>query len=190
MRYTKKYKDEAQRRLLVGSARCAKQHGFAASGVDALASAAGVTSGSLYKHFGGKSDLFAAMLRADLRRTAQRFVKVETGDLQAVRKALTAYLGGEHIRHPETGCPLPVLSAEVARADDAVRGAFDAGLREVHVELDRVVGSSEKAWALIAQTVGAVMLARATLDPRQRRALLDAARSSATTILGPAAADR
>ena len=184
MRYTKEYKEEAQRRLLVGSARCAKEHGFAASGVDALASAAGVTSGSLYKHFGSKSDLFASMLKVDLRRTAARFVKVEAGDTEAATKALTTYLSGEHIRHPETGCPLPALSAEVARADDTVRAAFDEGLRDVHTELVRVVGSPEKAWALIAQTVGAVMLARAALDPGLRKELLEASKGLASTLLG------
>jgi hypothetical protein len=71
--------------------------------------------------------------------------------------------GGEHVRHPETGCPLPALSAEVARADDKVRAAFDDGLREVHIELDRVVGSPGKGLGIDCQTVGAVMLARATL---------------------------
>lgn len=92
MRYSREHKDQARRRLLDSSARHVKQHGFAASGVDAIASAAGVTSGSLYKHFAGKTDLFAAVIRADLRRTADRLAKIQAGDAEAADKAMAAYL--------------------------------------------------------------------------------------------------
>lgn len=183
MRYSREHKDEARRRLLDSSARHVKQHGFAASGVDAIASAAGVTSGSLYKHFAGKTDLFAAVIRADLRRTADRFAKIQAGDAEAADKAMAAYLSLQHIRRPERGCPLPALAAEVARASDAVRSAFDDGLREVHAELESIAGSSDKAWALINQSVGAVMLARAALDPGLQRELLKSARVEARSLL-------
>jgi AcrR family transcriptional regulator len=183
MRYSKEHKEEARQRLLDSSARHVKQHGFAASGVDALASAAGVTSGSLYKHFAGKSDLFAALVRAELQRTADRFASISAGDADAADKALAAYLSAQHLRHPERGCPLPALSAEVARADDAVRAAFDDGLRQVHTQLVPAAGSSAAAWALINQSVGAVMLARAALDPGLQRELLESARAEARRIL-------
>jgi TetR/AcrR family transcriptional regulator, transcriptional repressor for nem operon len=186
MRYSKEHKDEARQRLLDSSARHIKQQGFAASGVDALASAAGVTSGSLYKHFDGKSDLFASVIRAELQRTAQRFADIHPGDADAdarAQKAMMAYLSLQHLRHPELGCPLPTLAAEVARADDSVRAAFDDGLRDIHAGLERIAGSSARAWALIAQSVGAVMLARAALDPTLSRDVLDAARAEARTLL-------
>jgi len=183
MRYSKEQKDEVRQRLLDTSARYVKKHGFAASGVDALASAAGVTSGSLYKHFDGKSDLFASVIRAELKRTAERFADIRPGDNDAAEKAITAYLSLQHLRHPERGCPLPGLTAEVGRADDAVRAAFDGGLREVHMQLEPIAGSRAKAWALIAQNVGAMMLARAALDPGLQRELLDSARAEARALL-------
>jgi TetR/AcrR family transcriptional repressor of nem operon len=183
MRYSREHKVEARLRLLDRSARHVKQHGFAASGVDAIASAAGVTSGALYKHFAGKADLFAAVIRADLRRTADRFANIQASDAAAAEKAMAAYLGQEHVQRPEQGCPLPVLAAEVARANDAVRTAFDDGLREVHAKLEPIVGSSAKAWALINQSVGAVMLARAVLDPGLQRELLESARREARSLI-------
>jgi hypothetical protein len=52
---------------------------------------------------------------------------------------------------------------------------------------DRFTGSSDTAWALIAQSVGAVMLARAMRDETVRRELLGAsARQSATMLCTPA----
>lgn len=183
MRYPKEHKDEARQRLVESATRHVKQHGFAASGVDALAAAAGVTSGSLYRHFAGKSDLFAALIRADLQRTADRFAGLPAGDGAAAAKAFAAYLSPQHLSDAERGCPLPALAAEVARADDAVRDAFDAGLREIHAPLATAVGSSAQAWALIAQSVGALMLARAALDPRLQRELLEAGRAQARALL-------
>ena len=73
MRYPKEHKEQARQRLVEGGARLAKKRGFAAAGVDDLAAAAGVTSGSVYKHFGGKSELLAAIIEAELGRSAARF---------------------------------------------------------------------------------------------------------------------
>lgn len=190
MRYSKEHKGQVRQRLLSASARHVKQHGFAASGVDALASAAGVTCGSLYKHFEGKSDLFAAVIRAELQRTAERFADIDPGDADAADKAMATYLSLQHLRHPQRGCPLPGLSAEVARADDAVRAAFDDGLREVHAQLQPIAGSSAKAWALINQSVGAVMLARAALDPALQRELLASARAEVRALFATGPVDR
>ncbi|MEQ1519471.1 MAG: TetR/AcrR family transcriptional regulator [Usitatibacteraceae bacterium] len=142
MRYSKEHKDRARKRLLDSSARHVKQHGFAASGVDALATAAGVTTGSLYKHFDGKADLFASVIREELQRTAERFANIRPDDADAAEKVIAAYLSPQHLRHPELGCPLPALTAEVARADDSVRAAFDEGLREIHAQLTPSAGSS------------------------------------------------
>ena len=184
MRYSKEHKDDARQRLLQGSAQYVKRHGLAASGVDAIAAQAGVTSGSLYKHFAGKSELFAAMLRAELQRTAERFAGIGPGDADAAGQAVAAYLSLQHLRQPERGCPLPALTPEVARADPAVRAVFDEGLRGVHAQVQGLTGSAAKAWALIALNVGALMLARAALAPRLQRELLDSARSEGRGLVG------
>ncbi len=183
MRYPKEYKNQARQRLLDYGARHAKQHGFAASGMDAIASAAGVTSGSLYKHFDSKSSLFAAMIRAELQRTTDLFADGRLRDADAAKARITAYLSTRHLRHPERGCPLPALTAEIARADDTVRAAFDDGLRQIHKQLKVIAGSSTKAWALLAQNVGALMLARAALAPALQQELLRSARKEARASL-------
>ena len=185
MRYSEEYKEQARNRLLVSGGSHAKKHGFGGSGMDALAAAAGVTTGSLYKHFDGKSDLFAALIRSELQRTAQRFSAIAPGDLEAATKALVAYLSLNHVKHPEAGCVLPSLTPEVARADESVRDAFQSGMIAIHaIVADRFAGSSDTAWALIAQNVGAVMLARAMRDETVRRELLGASARQSTAMLG------
>jgi TetR/AcrR family transcriptional repressor of nem operon len=184
MRYPREHKEQARRKLLESGGRLAKKHGFGGSGMDALAAAAGVTTGSLYKHFDGKADLFAALIRSELERTARRYAAIAPGDEGAARKAVEAYVSPDHVKHPEKGCPLPSLTAEVGRADHSVRKAFQEGMLELHASVDRICGSGDKAWTLIAQNVGAVMIARAMLDERFQRRVLAAVRRGGRALLG------
>ena len=183
MRYTQEYKDSARQRLVDAGGSHAKRHGFGGSGMSDLAAAAGVTTGSLYKHFGGKADLFAALISAELQRTAEMYGDIDPADHGAVVKSITAYLSLKHVQNPELGCPLPSLTTEVARADSSVRDAFQQGIQEIHANVEKMTGSTDKAWTLIAQNVGAVMIARALTDEKLQRELLAVLRRSAERLL-------
>lgn len=183
MRYSDDHKRRARDKLLVHGGRHAKEHGFAASGVDSLAAAAGVTTGSLYKHFDGKTGLFAAIIASELGRTAEMFSQIASDDAQGIARVMSGYLSTKHVEHPEQGCPLPALTAEVARAPEAVRAAFEEGLLAVKAQIARLAGSDEAAWTLIAQSVGAVMIARAMCGNQTRRDLLHAVRDHAQALL-------
>ncbi len=183
MRYTQEYKDSAKQRLVAAGGSHAKQHGFGGSGMSDLAAAAGVTTGSLYKHFGGKADLFASLISAELKRTAQMYDAIDPADRAAGVKSMNSYLSLQHVKHPEQGCLLPSLTPEVARADQSVRDAFQHGMQKVHASLERLTGSADDAWTLIAQNVGAVMIARALSDEKLQRELLSALRRSAERLL-------
>jgi TetR/AcrR family transcriptional regulator, transcriptional repressor for nem operon len=183
MRYPEHHKLKTRRRLVERGGSHAKKHGFGDSGMDALAAAAGVTTGALYKHFDGKSHLFAAVVEAELQRTAEMYRAVATDGAVAATRLLAAYLSTSHAIHPEQGCMLPALTPEVARADASVRSAFQAGILELHAIVERLTGSSDRAWALIAQNVGALMIARAMLDEEAQRRILAAARRRGRTLL-------
>lgn len=62
MRYQPGHKEEKRKELLKATGRKVKVNGFAATGVDALAQAAGMTSGAFYSHFGSKSDWLKALI--------------------------------------------------------------------------------------------------------------------------------
>jgi AcrR family transcriptional regulator len=182
VRYAAEHKEQARQRLVEGGARLAKKRGFANAGVDDLAATAGLTSGAVYKHFRGKSDLLTAIIEAELGRSAALFASVPAGDVTKLGTALAAYLSPEHVEHPELGCALPSLAADVARAETEVREAFEDGLFAVHAALKRHV-RSDTAWALISQSVGAVMLARAMQDKAARRKVLTSVKRNAQTLL-------
>ncbi len=189
MRYPKEYKEHTRTRLLESGGSHAKEHGFVGSGMDALAAAGeGHHRVARLALRVANRISFAALIRAELQRTAKRFSAIAPGDVEAATKALAAYLSLNHVKHPEAGCVLPSLTPEVARADESVRDAFQSGMIAIHaIVADRFTGSSDTAWALIAQSVGAVMLARAMRDETVRRELLDAsARQSATMLCTPA----
>ena len=121
MRYPKEHKEQARLRLVEGGARLAKMRGFAAAGVDDMAAAAGVTSGSVYRHFGAKSELLAAIIEEELGRSAALFASVPAGDVQRLDQALAAYLSPEHVNSPEAGCALPSRRAGPRQASRGTR---------------------------------------------------------------------
>jgi AcrR family transcriptional regulator len=149
-----------------------------------------VTTGSLYRHFAGKTDLFAELIRSELQRTAARFAAIAPGDAEAAAKAFAACLSLHHVKHPGAGCVLPSLAPDVARADESVRDAYQAGVLAIHALIaDRLAGSGDTAWAIIAQSVGAVMLARAVPDDRVCREILGAAGDACAALLGSSGGD-
>jgi AcrR family transcriptional regulator len=142
-----------------------------------------MTSGAVYQHFAGKADLFAAVMEAELQKTSQRFASIAAHDPAAAEKALNKYVSQAHVDQPEAGCPLPSLTAEVARASDAVKQAYQNGLLDTHQQLSRITGSPQTAWTLIAQSVGAVMLARAMSDSALQSDLLSAVKAHSVSLL-------
>ena len=126
--------------------------------------------------FSGKSDLFVAMITAELKRTADMYGALGAADPEGLSRALAGYLSLSHVQHPEMGCPLPSLTPEIGRSDAAVRLAFEQGVQTIHANVSALTGSSDTAWAVMAQNVGAVMLARAILSEETQRELLNAVR--------------
>jgi AcrR family transcriptional regulator len=183
MRYTTEYKEQARTKLVEAGGRYAKQHGFNSSGMADLAAAAGVTTGSLYKHFSGKSDLFVEMITAELKRTADMYAAVDAENPVEVSRALAGYLSLSHVQHPEMGCPLPSLTPEIGRSDDDVRQAFEKGVQTIHANVSTLTGNSDTAWAVMAQNVGAVMLARAMRSEATQRELLNAVRNAGEDLI-------
>ena len=64
--------DPAFERLLSAATDLFGREGFAASSLDAVAAAAGVTKGSLYHHFRGKAELFEAVFERHAAAQAER----------------------------------------------------------------------------------------------------------------------
>jgi AcrR family transcriptional regulator len=177
MRYSAEHKDRMRSKIVGASAAVAKRGGFSASGIDALAEAAGVTSGAVYKHFDGKDGLLRAIIESELAATERRFANADP------KRAVDAYLSVAHVEHPEAGCLLPALAAEVARASPETREAYERAMDQLMSTLATALGNRALAHALVSLCVGAVMVARGLATDEARKEILAAARANAHALL-------
>lgn len=125
--------------------------GYARAGVDAIAGEAGVSTRTLYKHFGGKQQLFAVVLEESAGEVADGFAAhVERGMREATDgEAQLVVLGRAMLQHradhPEHFAMVRQINVEAPHFPDAVIEAWqDAGPRRVRAmlaaELERLAG--------------------------------------------------
>ena len=176
MRYPSTHKEETRKKL-IGSARAiAKRGGFGTTGVDELMASIGLTGGAFYGHFPSKEALFAELVEQEISNSAEMLAGDESSPPDHVAKRLRSYLSSAHALHPETGCVLPTLGAEIARAAPEVRATVEQGLKRLQKSWSARIGDPDAAWALIAQCVGALVLSRAVESERTRKEILASSR--------------
>lgn len=109
----------ASREQIVSSAERVFDHrGFAASGMDDLTAAAGVSTRTLYKHVGNKTGLVVAVLKA---RTSRFFAHCQAASVDELFVRLEEWVEAEGSRgclflraHGEAGESTPEIAEEVA----------------------------------------------------------------------------
>lgn len=181
MRYPKDHREKTKALLISSSAKLAKKRGFAASGVDGLSKAAGLTNGAFYKHFSGKSELLQAIAEYELDRSLNVFFAQNhlSGD-EWLRETVARYFGAENVDEAELGCVVPSLAPEIARSGVAARRSFDKGIRAIINEVATHTGGKERAWAMISMLVGGVIIARSMGNAAGRQEVLEACASVLT----------
>jgi len=176
MRYPSTHKEETRKKI-IGSARAiAKRGGFGTTGVDELMASIGLTGGAFYGHFPSKEALFAELVEQEISNSADMLAGDESSPPDHVAKRLRSYLSSYHALHPETGCVLPALGPEIARAAPEVRDTVEQGLKRLQRSWSGRIGDPDAAWALIAQCVGALVLSRAVESERTRKQILASSR--------------
>lgn len=187
MRYSNEHKEQTRQKLVQSSGALAKQGGFSATGVAGLMKAIGLTGGAFYNHFPSKDDLFSEIVRQEL---SHSFInlKTQTGDLTCdkLRRCLDQYLSMAHLENPESGCALPTLGAEIARADIKVREEAEHWLTALHEAWAGILEDDALAWVLLSQCVGALLVARMLASDDSRQAVLAASRGFVHKALEPA----
>lgn len=157
-----------RQRILQAAGRGFRKGGFGGIGVDGLAKEAGVTSGAFYVHFDSKAHAFresVAQGMAELRGGVQYFQQEHGRDWWP--EFVRFYLRAKRTCDLSESCTLQTMPPEVARADEASRTSFEAGLRDVAqtiIEGPASPGAPREpgaACAALSLLVGAVTLARA-----------------------------
>ena len=176
MRYSATHKQETREKLLNSSRAIAKKEGFDSTGVDTFMSSIGLTGGAFYSHFGSKEELFAAMIERELDLSTEMLAGDESAPQDLVAKRIKSYLSSYHASHPEEGCVLPTLGPEIARASPQVKARVERSLKRLHDAWAERLADNDAAWALIAQCVGALVVARAVESERTRQEILASSR--------------
>ncbi|WP_329455194.1 TetR/AcrR family transcriptional regulator [Streptomyces sp. NBC_01497] len=180
MRYSKGHKEKAKAAILTEASRSLKENGFHGVGVDALASAAKVTSGALYSNFANKEALFEEVVSTQLGLEFAGLADTEpTERRRLLGEILRLYLSDLHRKDPANGCVMPSLSSDVARSGDSVRDAYRRQVSDlVAVLAPALPGAPHEqeaaAWSLVASIVGAITVARALPAGAPAQAVLDA----------------
>lgn len=137
MRYSSSHKEETRRKLIESSRAIAKEDGFASTSVDTLMASVGLTGGAFYNHFPSKQALFDALVGEEASNSADLLAIDDAPPDGDLAKRLRSYLSTHHALHPESGCALPTLGPEIARATPAARNAVEKSLKRIQKSLER-----------------------------------------------------
>jgi TetR/AcrR family transcriptional regulator, transcriptional repressor for nem operon len=153
-------------------------------GIDGLAVAdlmkeAGLTHGGFYRHFDSQEQLVTEAAQRALTQGSERTVKAgKLGGRRGYAKLVDAYLSAEHRDHPESGCGIAGIAADVARTSGPARASYTQQVREclrIVAELldDLDPDDTEREAALtVSALVGAITITRALGDSDTSRQLL------------------
>jgi TetR/AcrR family transcriptional regulator, transcriptional repressor for nem operon len=184
MRRSREEAAETRRRIVETASRLFRQRGLASVSVADIMGALGLTVGGFYRHFEGKEALVVEAIEAASEERRGNYAQVlANGDGAAQPSALLDnYLSNSHRDHPESGCPVPALCADVGHEGLATKEAFTKsvqGLLEVVGRLgpDGARDTRDHQLYALASMVGAVVLSRAVADETLADDLLRAVRS-------------
>jgi TetR/AcrR family transcriptional regulator, transcriptional repressor for nem operon len=168
---------ETREKILQAAGRLFRAHGVDATGVDAIMREAGLTHGGFYGYFPTKEALVSEVSRSMLETSARKWQEIsDCGDLdRALFQIVDTYLDLDRVLSGPN-CLLPTLSTDVARRP-AAREAVKAPLLSMLQSLEKCLGGDPQlSLRLLAQMVGAVVLARIADDRELASAILCAAR--------------
>jgi TetR/AcrR family transcriptional repressor of nem operon len=185
MRYSADHKQNTRDRIVRAAARRFRSKGSEGAGIGDLMRDLRLTHGGFYRHFSSKENLFTEAFAQSLTEVGDRVTRaVEQAPRGGELKALVdAYLDVDHLNDVAGGCPVAALASEVARRPRAARGPFLRALRAHIDRMERFIPAEndqkrrEKAISLFTGMAGTLTVARAFTEERDRRAILDGAKT-------------
>jgi TetR/AcrR family transcriptional regulator, transcriptional repressor for nem operon len=176
-------KAQSRERILSAAAVRIRESGLDSISVGEIMKSVNLTHGGFYGHFDSRADLIAAALERALEEggKASAMHASQTGKA-TVKSIVNAYLSPAHRDHPSTGCAIPSLAAEAARAEPAVKSIMADQLRASIATMEQAYGQSESAEQFavtaLATIIGAMTISRVLgEDPRSDQILALARKS-------------
>ncbi len=169
MRKSRQASAKTRERIVSGASAMFRERGLGNVSVAELMAQAGLTHGGFYAHFASRDELVAEAVRFALLQSAHRIYlsALQTGHTPGYSKLIKRYLTIEHRDHPDSGCVLASLGAEIGRDEGDARAVFSEGFDELVTLLAQLsperTRSARRAHVLsvISSLSGALILARA-----------------------------
>lgn len=158
MKVSKEQVRENRIRIVETASELFRERGYDGVGVAELMSAAGLTHGGFYKHFGSKADLMAEAMSCGFTRSAESTAGVNR------EKFIEYYLSRQHRDDMGKGCVMSALGTDTARQSESIKATFAAGIERQLAVLGNENGSRAELIDTIAHLVGALVLSRACPD--------------------------
>lgn len=192
MRYSETHKQDTHRKLVQIGARMLRAKGPDGFAVAELMQEAGLTHGGFYAHFESKEACVAEALREIFTQIAQRTDRAIEGlpPRHALATVIDMYVSKYHRDNADDGCPITSLNSDMPRQPEAIRDAFDTGVKGMVARMTKrlsaahIGNAGSLAPAVLSAMVGAVSLSRAVNDKTLSDELLLAARSGIKARLG------
>jgi AcrR family transcriptional regulator len=171
-------KIDTRARIISAASRLFKKHGFAATGVDSVMKAAGLTAGGFYAHFKSKDDLLAESLSLSLDESWARLTaNLKGSPKEQAEQILARYLSPLHRDKPEIGCPLAGIAAELGRHSNKTTKSIVHHLERAFAEFEKMGIERHQAIAGISSALGALLLSRLVQGESLSDELLEAAKT-------------
>lgn len=188
--------------IIDAATRLFRERGVDAVGLNELMREAGFTQGGFYNHFESKDALVAeviamAMTGANAKLFETIGKPLEAPHVNRFARQIKYYLSTNHRDDIENSCAVASLAPDARRLSEAAQAGYAQGLHAALNQLASIVENDptlraaqesprERAIALYAQMVGALMLSRAVLSSDRALAdeILSAARSDLLRAVG------
>ena len=169
-------------RILDIAAARIRRDGIGSLAVAELMKEAGLTHGGFYRHFDSREHLVAEAAQTALSQgSAWTIAVAKRGGRRRYTTLVDGYLSTWHRDHPEAGCGVAGVAADVARAGGSAQDFYTLQVKECLAVLadlidgpDRQVGQREAVLTL-SVLVGAISMARAVDDPDLSELILTSA---------------
>lgn len=180
---------EATRALIIGKARKVfAKNGFADAGLSEIVTAAGVTTGAVYHHFGDKKGLFLAVaetVEGDILKSVMLAAATKSGSWEQLLAAVDATL--EICAEPDVQriifIDAPTVIGPAAWREIELKYAFGGMLQALRGLIDEGVVRSGSADVLASILLGALIeAARAVARARDKHAAMVDARATVAQL--------
>ena len=183
MRKSKQEAAATRQRIVTAAAAAFRKNGIAATGLNDLMAAAGLTHGGFYRHFDSKDQIVAEACTAAVDSLVEQLLAAASGKSpqRGLKTIVEKYLSAAHRDEPANGCPLAALGSELARGDDRTRAAATqaflklVGVIATQFAKTRPDVARRRALVAAATMIGALTMSRIVTDSELSASILQEA---------------